>query len=235
MMPSIDLALDGPTEQEWDVACASLPPFAWPNCGRLVVVSPHPDDETLGVGGLIATAVGRGVPVLVIAVTDGEAASSRPGLAEVRAAELATALSMLGGEDAIEHRRLRLRDGGLRQSAQALGGMLDEHIGANDLVTCPLPDDGHPDHRAVSIAATRSAIRCGAAVCWFAVWAWHCHDPQRSRLKGGQRLVLSTDARARKRRAIGCYVSQLEGDEPVVPPWMLVRLDRAYEVLVAGR
>lgn len=41
---------------------------------RLVVVAPHPDDEVLGCGGLIAAARAAGVPVLIIALTDGEQA-----------------------------------------------------------------------------------------------------------------------------------------------------------------
>ena len=39
-----------------------------------VVVAPHPDDETLLSGGLIAHQARAGVPVIVLAVTDGEAA-----------------------------------------------------------------------------------------------------------------------------------------------------------------
>lgn len=44
---------------------------------RLVIVAPHPDDETLGCGLLIAAAVRAGVRVAVIALTDGQA--SHPG------------------------------------------------------------------------------------------------------------------------------------------------------------
>ncbi|MEP6561765.1 MAG: PIG-L family deacetylase, partial [Nakamurella sp.] len=39
---------------------------------RLVVISAHPDDETLGAGALIATAARLGVPITVIVATAGE-------------------------------------------------------------------------------------------------------------------------------------------------------------------
>ncbi|MCU1396355.1 MAG: acetylglucosaminylphosphatidylinositol deacetylase [Ilumatobacteraceae bacterium] len=232
MMPTIDLALAGPTEQAWDEVCSTLPSFEWPGCDRLVVVSPHPDDETLGAGGLIATAVQRGLPVTVLAVTDGEAASPAPDLADVRAAELAGALGTLGPAGSIEHRRLRFPDGALAGSVDALVEVLGTHLRRTDLVVCPLVDDGHPDHSAVCDAATRSAHAVGAEVHWFPVWAWHCHDPERSRLRNACRLELAPATRSRKRRAMASYVSQLEGDEPVVPTRMLARLDRPYEVLV---
>ena len=40
--------------------------------GSVVVVAPHPDDETLGAGGLIAAAAAVGVPVHVLLLTRGE-------------------------------------------------------------------------------------------------------------------------------------------------------------------
>jgi len=43
------------------------------NTQRVVVVSPHPDDEVLACGGLLALHARRGGEVMVVAVTDGEA------------------------------------------------------------------------------------------------------------------------------------------------------------------
>ena len=65
-------------------------PLAWTAWGRpfpeldltggksLLVVAPHPDDETLGFGAAAATLQSRGVKVQVVSVTDGDA--SYPGL-----------------------------------------------------------------------------------------------------------------------------------------------------------
>ena len=59
-----------------------------------VVVAPHPDDETLLSGGLIAHQARAGVPVIVLAVTDGEAAypGDPDGLARQRRREQRQAL-----------------------------------------------------------------------------------------------------------------------------------------------
>ena len=54
---------------------------------RLIVVAAHPDDESLGAGGLIATAARRGVPVTVVVATTGEA--SHPQSPTLRPAQLA--------------------------------------------------------------------------------------------------------------------------------------------------
>ena len=42
-----------------------------PAAGRVLVVAPHPDDETLGVGGTLALHADRGDPVHALFVTTG--------------------------------------------------------------------------------------------------------------------------------------------------------------------
>jgi LmbE family N-acetylglucosaminyl deacetylase len=60
-------------ESTWIELLSDMP--AWqPERRPTVVVSPHPDDETPGAGGLIATQVSRHVRVKLLGVTDGEAA-----------------------------------------------------------------------------------------------------------------------------------------------------------------
>lgn len=78
----------GTPESVWrDAACLSGMPRSslsqlLQGSPRLVVVAPHPDDEVLGCGGLIAAARAAGVPVLIIALTDGELAyPDEPGWA----------------------------------------------------------------------------------------------------------------------------------------------------------
>lgn len=67
----------GTPEWRWRSWSRVFPPLELAGCRRLVVVAPHPDDEVLGVGGLMATAVGAGVELDIVAVTDGDA--SHPG------------------------------------------------------------------------------------------------------------------------------------------------------------
>jgi LmbE family N-acetylglucosaminyl deacetylase len=58
-------------ESEWMPRLADLPRWE-PPLRHALVVAPHPDDETLGTGGLIAALRSRGIEVTVVAVTDGE-------------------------------------------------------------------------------------------------------------------------------------------------------------------
>lgn len=51
-----------------------------PRATRLVVVAPHPDDETLAAGGLIRRLTQRGLPVDVVFVTDGDGYPEAVGL-----------------------------------------------------------------------------------------------------------------------------------------------------------
>ncbi|MGB3593389.1 MAG: PIG-L family deacetylase, partial [Ornithinimicrobium sp.] len=47
---------------------------------KVIVAAAHPDDETLGIGGLVTDLAGLGVPVTVLVATAGE--RSQPGLDE---------------------------------------------------------------------------------------------------------------------------------------------------------
>ncbi|MBI5089343.1 MAG: PIG-L family deacetylase [Actinobacteria bacterium] len=230
--PTIDLQVDGPTEAEWRSYLRALPTFEWPAASRLVVVSPHPDDETLGAGGLIATALDRGLPVTVVAVTDGE--SSHPGrdMGAQRRTELTDAMRALAPDGGVDVRRLGLPDGHIGDRLADLVDALVDLVEPGDLVACPLHDDGHPDHEAVAVGATEAARRRGSWLRTFGVWAWHRHVPASSALPRGQLLPLSPVVRRRKQLALAFYRSQLDGDQPVLPPGMLLRLDREFEVLV---
>src|SRR6185369_1294385 len=135
--------------------------------GNVVVVSPHPDDETLGVGGLLAALLARRWSVCVVAVTDGEAAYGRQGpltaqrLAERRRGEQEEALQRLGGGRGarrISVVRLGMPDGGVEALREDLSAALAGRLVGADWCLAPLAWDGHPDHQA-SGAAARDACR----------------------------------------------------------------------------
>src|ERR1700733_13799140 len=63
------------------------PAILVPPGARAVIVAPHPDDEILGTGGLLAQLSDLGRKVLIIAVTDGTA--SHPDSPQWPAARLA--------------------------------------------------------------------------------------------------------------------------------------------------
>ena len=102
-----------------------------PPPARVVVVAPHPDDENLGCGGLLAGLAARGSCIAVVAVTDGEGShpdSSRwPErlLRSTRRQESQTAMARLGFTDSqVEWHHLALSDGQVAAHADALQAQL---------------------------------------------------------------------------------------------------------------
>lgn len=127
--------------------------------GSILVVAPHPDDETLGCGGLIAAACRGKQRVHTVFVTDGGA--SHPGsiewprqkLAERREIEAIEALERLGAEHQ-PRSFLRLRDADMpapgsasyMHAVSALVAIL--HDLRPRLVVLPWRRDPHCDHKA---------------------------------------------------------------------------------------
>lgn len=175
---------------------------------RAVIVAPHPDDETIGCGGLMLRLMRRGASVRVVVVTDGGASHRnstrfpRARLVRERARELRRAVALLG-VPAGRVQLLGLPDGGLRTLARGDRARLVRalaHLARADLVAMPMPDDAHPDHRAVARACARRngwRRRIG-----YGVWpAGKAARPTRS-------LVLGSDLR-RKAMALSRHATQL--------------------------
>lgn len=196
--------------------------------GKVVLVVPHPDDEVLGVGGILLALARRRVPVLLLAVTDGE--KSHPGredeLRVRRAQERSDALAVLGSDATV--RQLRHPDGGIDE--QLLRKQLSSHVEPADVVIAPWPSDGHPDHDVCG----RAAEGLGARTWSYLVWAWHWATPEDLPLPRAVRVPMTQDDLLLKRRAVSAYVSQIEGDDAILPLHVTVRLLRSCEVLVAG-
>jgi LmbE family N-acetylglucosaminyl deacetylase len=128
--------------------------------GPAVVVAPHPDDEVLGCGGLIAAHREAGAEVTVILLTSGArgdpAGREDPAaLAARRVAESRAALERLGGASIL---LLDLPDGGL-ESLPGLAGLLEARIQelAPRTLLFPSPFEIHPDHLSAA-HATLAAV-----------------------------------------------------------------------------
>jgi LmbE family N-acetylglucosaminyl deacetylase len=215
-----------------------------PAGARAVIVAPHPDDEVLGTGGLLAQLSALGRKVLIIAVTDGTA--SHPGspvwpeerLADVRPQETREALQRLHMRY-VQTLRLGLPDGGVERSEAQLAAMLCEHLRPGDVVFGTWRHDGHPDHEAVGRAVSTEAERRDLPFVEIPVWTWHWASPDDSRVpwSRARRIVLDTDTHARKLHAVEAFRSQLEPDAatgraPILPDHVLARLTRPYEVVL---
>ncbi len=212
-------------------------------CRRVVVVAPHPDDETLGVGGLLAMVLRRSLPIAVVLVTDGEASRVSRGawmrdvLRRARPLESLLALHMLGWARPHVH-RLRLPDGAVAAAADALSRRLDRLLRADDHVFTTWRYDGHADHEATARAVARTASGKGCTCTQFPIWGRA--DVLRGDVRASARirhLDLDDAALACKRNALRAYRSQLAGDPdtgvpPVVFPAMVSRFLAPFEVLI---
>jgi LmbE family N-acetylglucosaminyl deacetylase len=125
----------------------------------VLVVAPHPDDESIGCGGAVCLHRRRGERVRVVFLTSGERGIEGTPSEQVRAireAEAAAAGAVLG-VDGLEF--LRLPDLGVAESigpgARRLARVLAE--APPGLIYLPHPEDGHPDH-AAALPLVRAAL-----------------------------------------------------------------------------
>lgn len=154
--------------------------------GPLLVLAPHPDDESLGCGGMIALARRFGVPVQVLFMTDGTQSHPRSRrfpsavLRELREAEAYAALAILA-VDRSAAVFLRWRDGG---GLPTTGSQFFRHAVAqcqNELgrfkprtIATPWRREPHPDHRATT-KLLRAALGNGTTsrrVLEYPIWTW---------------------------------------------------------------
>lgn len=214
---------DGTPETAWqpwlksvETATANLDDFLSKN-SRLVVIAPHPDDEILACGGLMAMHCSRGGDVCVIAVTDGEASHvgsprwDAEALAETRRAERIAGLSRLGLFEAVVV-RLAIPDGLVNGSSVSLTSRLQLLLRASDVVVTTWRLDGHPDHDATGLAAAESCSAVGCRLIEAPVWMWHWAEPGDCRVPWNrlQRLPLVPTVRACKEAALCAHASQLD-------------------------
>lgn len=237
----------GTSEAEW--TAARLWSTATPlrdAASRLIVLAAHPDDETLGAGGLIATAAAAGTDVSVIVATDGEASHPRSsGAADLgarRRFEVVAALRELAPGARL--RFLGLPDGGLRESTAALRDALLGELGPlphGVLLAVPWWGDGHRDHRVAG--ETALTLRGpGVHVIGYPIWLWHWGDPEAiDALVEPARwrtLPLAKGVADAKSAALERHVSQVApisgapGDEAILHDDMRAHFARPYELFI---
>ena len=216
-----------------------------PTGSRLVVLAPHPDDEILACGGLLAGMVGRRNPVQLISVTDGEAShADSPQWPQMmlrleRRKESERAVARLGFDvQRLCWQRLGIADGQVADRAESLIALLSEDLGSDDVVITTWRHDGHCDHEAVGHCAAQAAANTGATLLETPVWAWHWAEPNDPRIPWAhaRKLVLNEEQQRRKRWAIEAHATQLQADSstgsaPVLAPDTLERMLQPFELV----
>ena len=171
---------------------------------NVLVVAPHPDDESLGCGGTLCKHAARGDRVLVVFVTSGELGLkhlSREKAWAIREREARRAGGVLGVA-AVEF--LRLPDWSVAdhvaRAARMLRPILDREKPSR--VYVPHAREWHPDHRA-ALRALRAACRNDGwrpEVLAYEVW---------TPLSGHDQVEDITAEMPRKLRALRAHRSQL--------------------------
>ncbi len=222
------------------------------------MLAPHPDDDVLGCGALLAYAARRGGAVDVLYATDGAASHPRSrryppaALRALREREAGEALRRLG-HDPARSRFLRAPDGRLEglagAAADALRAAVSAAVAAAEptIVLLPWRRDPHPDHRAFA-ALARGVLRGGGGPSGLAaaprlleypVWLHERgteSDRPRSEEVRQVRFATGASDAAAKRAAIAAHRSQtsaLIDDDPsgfTLDPAMVERICTTPEV-----
>lgn len=212
---------------------------------RMLVFSPHPDDETLGAGGLIAEAINNKAEVKIVLITDG----NKHGRKDTRYAEFKKATAMLGvPENNLVY--LGYQDGRLNKQNEAklfqvFKQQIDDY--KPDFVVYPEKADTHPDHATagriigkVMLDENQSIINYKYLVHYSFFPAHFSYSPNMFLLppwrlinnnEAWQKLMLPTDVEGLKNQAVRVYQSQIRNHVPFNADMMLspVRKNELFE------
>ena len=217
---------------------------------NIMVLAPHPDDESLGCGGLIAQACALNRPPVVAILTDGT--GSHPSslrypiarLRDLREQESRQAVKILGLPPERIH-FLGFRDTAAPKSGPEFACAVNAMVRLMRIDDCrvlcaPWLHEPHGDHEAAQIIARSAASMTGARLFSYLVWGWTLLPD--AILPDGQvagwRLDISGQL-AIKRRGIAAHLSQctdLISDDPngfQLPSDLLSAITNcSYEVLL---
>ena len=240
-------------DYSWYADAQKLLPDELKKWGKILIIAPHQDDESLGCGGTIALLRKTGIPVHVVFVSDGS--KSHPNskkypyekLVTLRENEAVNALEILN-VDVEEITFLRLKDSELPvknssgfENAVHLMQQLLLKVKPQTVIL-PWQRDPHKDHRAtweitdLAIKQTDSSIR----KLEYLVWLWERGNvedlPQPGECKVWEINIEQTIVQ--KKQAIAAHISQITtliDDDPegfILSPEVLAHFNKAKEIFV---
>jgi LmbE family N-acetylglucosaminyl deacetylase len=192
---------------------------------RVLVVAPHPDDESIATGGIVLAARAAGAALRVIVLTDGDnnpwpqrwvekrwtidaAAQARWGAR--RRGEAGEAMRLLGVAER-DARFFGLPDQGLTDLLMRAERKIIDDLAAEietfkpTEVVVPALSDRHPDHSAAFILVAEASARAGASLPHVLTFAVHGGGSEKDAVV----LALSDAQRETKRSAIRAHASQM--------------------------
>jgi LmbE family N-acetylglucosaminyl deacetylase len=165
---------------------------------RLLVLAPHPDDESIGCGGLLAHYSAQCEVVCLTDGSRGDPTVSVHQLIETRESELAAAMAVAGVRN---FRYIGIPDRSLTESYQRFSSL---SIASIDIIFIPNFLDQHPDHKAVTWLLQRllreKEHKPSLQIAFYEVWAtlpvWNAY------------VDLDDHLRDKKKKIIDCFISQ---------------------------
>lgn len=214
--------------------------------GPLLIVAPHPDDETLGCGAAIASHLHQGGAVHVVFLTDGEGSHdghpnlTRDKLRRLRRVEAQDALALLGLRTTESNPVfLQAPDGQLDRLPPALREHLIRTLAekiravAPAAIFAPYSHGGSTEHTAAfALTGEACAAAGGGVLLEYPIWAWWNAFRLRPQLRpGADNLRLPLQPwRDLKRRALACHRTQVVA----MPPWSDAALPAAIADACCG-
>jgi len=173
---------------------------------NVLVVAPHPDDETIGCGGAVCLHANHGDRVFVAFLTSGELGLEhlpREEAWRIREAEAEAAAAVLG---LAQLSFLRQPDWFVGENIEATARALCDILRREEpqIIYTPHVQEWHPDHQAALPVVRRAMSGFDiptAELLTYEVWTPLCRY---------DRVFDITAVMARKLRAVRCYRSQLE-------------------------
>lgn len=201
---------------------------------KALIISPHPDDEVMGCGGMLAMCTTLGKKTNVLFITNGEASHKdccAVSLSEISAQREKSALeaNMALGVTASDLQFLKWQDGAIPLDGHSDFIQLTEIIAAAikqfkpDVVFCPHPFEGWSDHVAAE-QLTRAALKILKheripKLYHYCVWFWFSM-PLRQSIKinwRNARLLDISQHFFQKCQALSVYLNAIS---PCGNPWI---------------
>lgn len=142
--------------------------------GKVLVLSPHPDDDVLGCGGTIKRLCQNGSQVKTVVLTDGRLGKGTvndDSIVGVREMEARAGASILGCSDVIFLKNVDKKLRSTRENEEAILGLLNEFN--PDRIFVPSIFENHPDHIETAVILARVLRRYeGDPICYcYEVWS----------------------------------------------------------------